>query len=450
MTSIKDANFYRDLKKEYPVIESGKGICIYDNQGKEYLDFGSGIGVATIGYSVAEIVRKMAKQMEKITFVYNGYFTNRPRMALSEKLLGLCPEEMSKVIFAGSGSEANEIAIKMARQYHCETGNPSKYKVISRQLSYHGNTLGSLSVSGRDSWRGPFLPYLYDFPRIAPPYCYRCPFGLEHPTCGVRCAGELEDAIKAEGEENVSAFIAEPIIGTTVAGATPPPEYYATVRSICDKYNVLFIADEVLTGLGRTGKNFGINHWDIVPDIITVAKGLSAGYAPLSAAIFHNRIFEAIAGGSRAHCQGFTYAGNPLSCAAGLAVLNYIESNGLIERSRIRGEYLRVRLETLREIDLVGDIRGKGLLQGIEFVKDKETKDPFPAAAGLTRRITEKALAMGLVLIAALGGCADGTNGDQVQLSPAFIITETEIDRAVEILAKAIVQAQEEVLNDLA
>ena len=448
MTESNDANFYRDVKRKYPVIESASGTRLYDSQGNEYLDFGSGISVTSIGCSVAEVTQQMAKQLEKTTFVYNGCFTTEPRIQLAGKVIEFCPKDLTKVIFANSGSEANEIAIKIARQYHRETGNESKYKVVSRQRSYHGNTMGSLSVSGRPSWREHFLPYMYDFPQIPPPYCYRCPFGLEYPACEVRCAHELGRVIVSEGPETISAFLAEPIIGTTVAGVTPPPEYYGIVRSICDRHNVLFIADEVITGLGRTGQNLGIDHWQVTPDIVTVAKGLAAGYAPLSAVIVRNTIFDAFVRGSGKHSQGFTYSGNPLSCTAGLAVLNYVQANGLVAAARERGEYLRQRLEELGDIGIVGDTRGKGLLQGIEFVADRETRAPFPSAVRLTERIVSKAFEMGLVLIAGLGGCADGASGDQVQISPALVISETEIDEAVDILRRAIEQSGEEISRE--
>ncbi len=445
MNKANDANFYRDLKKEYPVITSGKGVYLYDDKGNEYIDFGSGIGVTCIGYSVSEVTKQMAKQLEKITFAYNGYFTNEPRIELSKKLIEFCPKEMAKIILTNSGSEANEVAIKIARQYHLETGNKSKYKIISRRRSYHGNTLGSLSMSGRPSWRKDFLPYMYDFPQIADPYCYRCPFGLAYPECGVKCAGDLEEAITSHGAENISAFIAEPIVGTTVTAVTPPPEYYDIIRNICDKYEVLFIADEVITGIGRTGKNFGMEHWQVTADIMVTSKGLAAGYAPLSAVIVRDKVFDTIAKGTGKHLQGFTYSGNPLSCTAGLAVLNYIEANNLVERAAKQGEYLCKQLERLRETGIVGDIRGRGLLVGIEFVADEQSKTPFPAEARLTERIVREAFEMGLVLIGGMFGCADGVNGDHLQLSPAFVITEKEIDKAVEIMHTAIEQSIKEI-----
>ncbi len=444
----QDANLYRDLQRTYPSIQSAAGVRLRDSNGKQYLDFGAGIAVTNIGYGVKEVLEAMQAQLAKTTYVYGGYFTNEPRIELSQKLLALSPEGMSRVIVACSGSEANEVAIKMARQYHCETGNSSKHRVISRRQSYHGNTLGSLSASGRPAWRSLFLPYMYDFPQISPPYCYRCAFAIEYPECRLRCAQELEEAIITAGKDTVSAFIAEPIIGTTVPGATPPAEYYPLIRSICDKYDVLFIADEVIMGLGRTGKNFGIDHWNVVPDIVTVAKGLGAGYCPVSAVILHERIHTALANGSQKHTQGFTYTGNPLSCAAGAAVLRYVEKHNLVEQARKRGEYLEDRLEALRDISIVGDVRGKGLFQGIEFVRDRADKTPFPVEAGLVKRIVGQALQMGLVLIEGMPGCVDGVRGDQIQISPAFVIDESDIDCAVDVMRQAIAIARDELSQE--
>lgn len=260
----------------------------------------------------------------------------------------------------------------------------------------------------------------------------------------MKCALELERAIEARGADTISAFIAEPIIGTTVAGVVPPPEYYRIIRETCDKYNVLFIADEVISGLGRTGENFAMNHWQIVPDITVIAKGLTAGYAPLSAVVVSRKVFEGIASGSGQHSQGFTYGSNPLSCAAGIAVLDYIQTHDLVRRSRELGEYMRCRLETLRETGIVGDIRGKGMLQGIEFVSDVEKKTPFPVSVRLTEQIVSRAMEMGLVLISGMAGCADGVNGDHIQISPAFVITEAQIDEAVEIIRTAISSSSRE------
>ena len=448
MDQDSDANFYRDLSREHPVVDRTEGVYVFDEDGRKWIDFGSGIGVTSIGGGVQPVIEKMVAQLERATFVFNGYFTNHPRIELARKLLELCAVDMGGVICANSGSEANEVAIKIARQYHYDAGNTEKFKVISRQKCYHGNTLGSLSVTDRPTWQSHFLPYLHDFPKISAPYCYRCPLKLEYPSCELQCAHELEDVIQKEGAEMVSAFIAEPVLGTTVAGATPPKEYYAIIRTICDKYNVLLIADEVITGLGRTGENFGLDHWGITPDILTVAKGLAAGYAPVSAAIVSKAIFDTIANASGGHTQGFTYSGNPLSCTAGLAVLEYMSENELIDQARATGEYLAKRLEELRDIDIVGDIRGCGMFYGIEFVRDRVKKNPFPAEVGLTRRIVERAYQNGLILIAGMPGCVDGVNGDQLQLSPALVFTQEEIDEALRRLRKSVESVRSELVEE--
>ena len=444
---MDNANFYRDGSREYPVIERNDGIYVQDDQGRTFIDFGSGIGVTHIGGSVREVVDRMKAQLDKATFVYNGVFTNGPSQNLAGKLLALAPPNMGGVIFASSGSEANEVAIKIARQYHVETGADSRYKVVARGQSYHGNTLMSLSVSDRPSWSGPFGPYLQNVPRISAPYCYRCPLKMEYPSCEVRCARELDELIEHEGPEAVSAFIAEPIMGTTVAGVVPPVEYYKIIRETCDRYGVLFIADEVITGMGRTGRNFGIDHWGVAPDIIVVAKGLAAGYAPLSAVLVSKKIVAAIREGSGNHMQGFTYSGNPLSCTAGLAVLEYVEEHDLIRLAAVRGEHLGRHLEALKGIPIVGDVRGRGMFHGIEFVRDRETKSPFPVETRLTQRIVDRAAELGLIVIAAMPGCADGVNGDQLQISPALVFSENDIDQAMAVLRRAIESVAAEVMS---
>jgi len=401
--------------------------------------------VTLIGGGVGDVVARMKRQLDRATFVYNGVFTNEPSLALARRLLEIAPAGMGGVVFASSGSEANEVAVKLARQYHVETGAASRTKVLARQRAFHGNTLMSLSLSDRPSWSDHFKPYLHDVPRISAPYCYRCPLKLAYPSCMMRCATELDDLITREGPETVSAFIAEPILGTSVAGVVPPPEYYPIIREACDRHGVLFIADEVISGLGRTGRRFGIDHWDVAPDIITVAKGLAAGYAPLSAVLVSERIITAIRAGSGRHTQGFTHSGNPLSCAAGLAVLEHVLDHGLIEKAAARGAHLAARLQTLRRIPIVGDVRGRGMFHGIEFVRDRERREPFAADRRVTQRIVSRAADLGLNLIAALPGCADGTNGDQIQISPALVFTEDQIDHGVDLLGRAI----EDVAADL-
>jgi len=348
---------------------------------------------------------------------------------------------LNKVWFSVSGTEANETAIKVARQYHMETGNASKYKVVSTWNSYHGHTLGSLSVSGHVAWRKPFIPYLSAFPHIFPANCYRCYYGKEYPECDIFCAYELEKVIKQEGEEYVSAVILEPIIAGTGGVVIPPPEYFKIIRSICNQYNIIMIMDEVFTGIGRTGKNFGINHWDVIPDIIGTAKGISGGYVPLAATIIHQKIYEKIYEGTGKFTHGLTFSGHPVSCAAGLATMNYLEENNLIERSASMGNYFLKKLSILKNFPMVGDIRGKGLFIGVEFVADKETKAPFDRKIDIAIRVFQKAFEKGLIVQPGFGGI-DGTLGDHILLTPPFIIKESEIDEITEILEETLSEIQ--------
>ncbi len=438
-----DRVFYRDLRKKYPIMVRAEGVRLYDDEGNQYLDFGSGIGVVNIGYNVPEINAAMIDQARKTTFVYSAPFTNEAQIRLSKKIIDMSPPGMSKVLLLSGGSLAVEAAIKLARQYHIERGQGSKYKIIARWSSYHGNTLGALSASGRPTWRTYFEPYLLNFPHIPPPYCYRCPYGREYPACAVACARELERVIRFEGPENVSAFIAEPIIGTSAPGVMPPPEYYATIRAICDQYDLLFISDEVITGFGRSGRNFGIEHWDILPDIIVAAKGVGGGYSPLAAVIISQGVYDAFEHGSGTHTQGFTYSGNPLSAAVGSAVLEYIENRDLVGRVAKMGPYLKERLEGLKDTGMVGDVRGLGFLQGVEFVQDSQSKAPFPKEMQLTSRIVAAALKRKLMIIGGMPGLVDADLGDHLQITPAFTITEEEIDTAIEIIRESILEVKQ-------
>jgi len=443
-TTGKNHVFYRDLEKEYPIIEKADGVYLYDEAGNRYLDFGSGIGVVNIGYSVPEINEAMAAQADQTSFVYTAPFTTKAQIKISKKIIDMSPEGMSKVLLVSGGSMAMESAIKLARQYHIERGNGSKYKIIARWTGYHGNTLGALSASGRSSWRAHFEPYLLNFPHIQPPYCYRCPFDKEYPDCNVKCAKELERVIRFEGPQNFSAFIAEPIIGTSAPGVTPPPEYYPIIREICDKYDILFISDEVITGFGRTGKNFGIEHYDTQPDMIVAGKGVGGGYTPLAVVIVSRNVFEAFKKGSGTHTQGFTYSGNPLSAAVGLALLEYIEKHGLVARVAETAGYLKKGLESLKDTGIVGDVRGVGFLQGIEFVRDMEKKTPFPKEANLTRRIVEAAFNRKLMIIGGMPGVVDNKSGDQLQITPSFTTTKEQIDTAIEIIRGSIIEVKKQ------
>jgi len=439
------AQVFRDFKRTYPVITRGKGVFLYDKAGREYLDAVGGIAVVNVGHGVPEIITAMTEQAQRVAFVHGGSFANEPAMALAQELATWTPTGLRHVMLLAGGSEATETAMKLARQYHVERGKAGKYRVISRWISYHGNTIGALSMSGRTAWRGEFVPYLQNFPKIHPPYCYRCPYGKTYPSCQIACADDLERVIRLEGPDSIAAFIAEPVIGTSATGVTPPPEYYPRIREICDTYDVLFIADEVITGVGRTGKNFGIEHWGVIPDIITTGKALSSGYAPLAAVILRDRVYDAIAAGSGRTTQGFTYSGHPLSAAVGLAVLRYLKAHDLVANASRIGRLLLQRLETLKRFPIVGDVRGTGLILGVEFVADQATKRPFPPSAGVTSRIVDATLEEGVVVVPGMSGMIDGVAGDHIQISPPYIFTEANVEQLVGALEKAIQNVMREV-----
>ncbi len=432
-TGMKDHVFYRNSREIYPTADHGEGIYIYDTTGKRYIDGSGGAAVVGIGHGVKEITEAMVRQAEKISFSHSSQFTSRPSIDLAEKLIKLAPPGLNKVYFLSGGSEAVETAVKMARQYQVERGKIEKYKVISRWTSYHGNTLGALALSGHSGRRKIYMPLLPHTPHIQPAYCYRCPFGLQPESCALECASDLEKTILYEGPDSVSAFIAEPMVGATAAALIPREGYYQRIREICDRYDVLFIADEVMTGMGRTGKNFGIDHWNVAPDMIVAAKGLSSGYTPIAAVMAKENIHQAIQQGSGAFVHGHTYSQNPLSAAIALAAVEYLLKNDLISRSAQRGAYFLRALQNLRCHKMVGDIRGKGLFAGIEFVKNQTTKEPFDPKLKLNVSIGNRAFEKGLITYPG-GGGADGIRGDHLLLAPPFIITEKQIDDLVSIL----------------
>lgn len=427
------------LQKEYPVAERADGIYIYDKYGNAYIDCAAGIAVVNIGHSVKSVVDAIARQASKLSFVFSGSFSNEPRIRLAEQIIAMSPPHMDKVFFCSGGSEAMESLIKIARQYQIECGRPSKYKIISRWQSYHGNTIATLAVGGRPSWRAKYDDYLPNMRHIAPCNCYHCPYKLSYPSCGLPCAWELERVIRYEGADTVAAFIIEPITGTTAAAIAPPPEYMQIVRDICDKYDIVFGIDEVITGFGRTGKNFAIDHFGIVPDLIGVAKGLGSGYVPIGGVIVHKKIVDAIAQGSGELTHNFTFSGNPLACAAASAVLDYISANDLVTRSAAMGKVFLAKLQTLSDLPSVGDVRGTGLMLAVEFVQDKKLHTPYPAGTKFSARVAEYCLQNGVIVTAGLEGAADGICGDAMQIAPPFIITEEEMDIVVDTLRKGII-----------
>jgi adenosylmethionine-8-amino-7-oxononanoate aminotransferase len=422
------------LDETYPVIDYGKGIHLFDMDGKKYLDAASGAVTANIGHGVSEIIEAMNEQAKKVSFVYRSQFTSEAAEDLAKKMSGMLSGDLNWCFFVNSGSEATETAMKMAIQYWQEKGVQTKTKVLSRWVSYHGITLGALSMSGHSGRRARFVPLLEDFPVINPPYCYRCPYNLEAPNCGYLCAHELETAIKRIGAEQIAAFIAEPVIGAAGGAITPPKDYYMVIKKICEEHDILFIADEVMTGCGRTGTMLACEQWGISPDIVALGKGMGAGYAPIAAAIATEKVIEPILAGTKLVMSGHTLSANPQACAAALAVLQYLEQNNIIQEVESKGVYLQDQLEKLKALfPFIGDVRGKGLLLGIEFVQDFDSKTPFPRNARITQRIVELAKEKGLLVYPA-GAGIDGINGDSIIISPPLTITKIEMDELVHLL----------------
>jgi adenosylmethionine-8-amino-7-oxononanoate aminotransferase len=426
------------LGNDYPVISYGKGIYLYDKQGKQYIDGSSGAITANIGHGVEEIAEAMWNQAKHVSFVYRSQFTSDAAEYLAEKLADYAPGDLNSVFFVNSGSEATETALKIAIQYFQEQGIHTKNKVLSRWTSYHGITLGALSMSGHPLRRQRFTDLLEDFPVAPAPYCYQCPLKDSYPGCGVRCADDLETIIQSIGPEQIAAFIAEPVIGASGGAIVPPDEYFSKIRAICDKYNILLIVDEVMTGMGRTGKMFAMNHWDVIPDIIALGKGMSAGYTPMAATIVSDRVMKEIENGSKIVMGGHTFSANPQSSAACLAVLQYMEKNNIQENAATVGEYLLNCLQRMQwKHSIIGDIRGKGLLCGVEFVKDPITREPFEMSSKVTDRLLSICFEKGLLVYPAVGGVT-GFSGDSILVSPPLTITKEQVNDLIDILDQSI------------
>lgn len=431
--------FYRNLHYSYPLITKGQGAYLFDHDGKQYLDASGGAAVVNIGHGLKEMAEALHIQARKAGYLNGMQFTHAPVETLAQNISDFLPFRDGKVYFLTSGSEAIEASIKLARQYWVEQGQPSKYRVISRLPSYHGNTLAALSLSAREHYKKIFQPMLIESLMIPAPYCYRCFWKEIYPSCKVKCAYELERSIKKLGENNVSAFLTEVVGGASLGAAIPPPEYFQVIRKICDDYGVLLIADEVLTGAGRTGKWLACHHFDLVPDIIVMGKGLTSGYFPLSAVAVRNIITDLIYDKGKSFLHAQTFAHHPIGCAAGIVTLRYIKNHDLLERCSEMGSSLFKELSTLRSHPHVGDIRGKGLLIGIEFVQEKEKKNPFPREVRYVENFIHKAIKKGLVLWANIGH-ADGVNGDLILLAPPFIIGQDEISQILDILRETLLE----------
>lgn len=422
------AVFYRDLATAPLSIVRGEGSYLEDSAGRRFLDASASAGVVGIGHGRTEIWDALARAGDTVTFVYNATFTHPWQEELASRIIAMAPANMAGVYFTSGGSEANESAWKLARQYFVERGKPQKYKAVARWLSYHGVTLGTLSLSGRTSWREIYAPLLLPVARVAPPYEYRCKI-CGAGGCTLACADDLERTILMEGPETVAAFFAEPIVGTTAAGLTPNPGYYRRIREICDRYDVLFVADEVLCGYGRTGHPFAISAWDVSPDIVTLGKAIGSGYAPLGAMVVSDNIREVFAAGTGRFVHGLTYSGAPISCFVGNRVHEIMLREGLFSRGAEIGGYLEAGLRALAmRHEAIGDIRGRGLLWGVEFVEDRKSRKPFDPALGFTGKIVDYLRRNGILVAAGIPGMNYGQGGDHIQISPPFTISENEID----------------------
>jgi adenosylmethionine-8-amino-7-oxononanoate aminotransferase len=433
----ESTNLFAREFAEMPEIVRGEGAYVYDANGNEYLDAVGGNQCSNIGHGVTEVADAAAAQIEDLEYTSSILFVNDRSQAFAERMASFLPEGFEHTWMVSGGSEANESAIKMAREYHRETGHPEKTMVIGRRLSFHGNTLGTLGAAGIAARREPFVPMFEDWPTAPAAYPYRCRFCDDEATCrehGTECAKELETVIRDAGPEHVAAFIAEPLVGAANAAAVPGEEYFRVVREICDEYDVLFIADEVMSGMGRTGENFALEHWDVLPDIFVSAKGMSAGYTPLGGTMPHERIVDVFADKEGGFTHGHTYSFNPTSSAIASAVLDYMDEHDIVANAREVGAHVRDRFEEFYEYEFVGDVRGKGLMLGVEFVGDRETKEPLPnGGPGFREELLYTALEHGVTVYPG-GGSVDGEHGDHVLITPPLTITRAEADEMVDRL----------------
>jgi len=434
--------FHRVLGRKLPIAKEGQGAFIVDEKGRRYLDASGGAVVVNLGHARQEIAQAVSDQLRSGYYYHPTMFSSDAVETLADKLADHAPVGISRFYFMTSGSEAVETAIKLARQFHVSNGEESRYKLISRWRSYHGLTLGALAATGRTSLRAPFLPTFLDVLHIPPPYCLRCFYGLEPTSCRLRCAMALEELIFDQGAKSVSAFIGETVSGASLAVCPPPAGYWPLVREICDRHGVLLIHDEVMSGMGRTGRWFASEYYDVNPDIVTLGKGLSGGALPLSAVGTTEEIYQTLAdkGG---FMHGGTFSHHPVGAAAGVAAIGIIESEGLVERAEKMGALLGEKLcSALDDSPFVGDIRGLGMLWGVELVADKKTLTPFPRSEKVTERLWDNLFQQGVILYKSLA--LAGADGDGLVVAPPFIITEQEIDT----VAMAVRQAIDKELGD--
>ena len=434
--------FPRNNNKTVPLAVSGEGCFLIDADGSRYFDGSGGAAISSLGHSNASVVAAVQDQVSKLAFAHTSFFTSEPAEELADLLIKNAPGLLDKVYFVSGGSEAIEAAMKLARQYHIENGQPERRHFISRRQSYHGNTLGALAAGGNEWRRQQFSPLLFNVSHIAPCYEY-VDKNLNESSFdyGQRVAQELEDKILQLGPKTVIAFMAEPVVGATLGAVPAVKGYFGRIREICDKYGVLLILDEVMCGMGRTGHLFACEADTVIPDILCVAKGLGAGYQPIGAMLCSASVYRAIDCGTGFFQHGHSYLCHPVAAAAALAVVKELLEKNLIDRSKVMGDRLETALfSKLGQHPHVGDIRGRGLFRGVELVDNLETKAPFDPSRGIAAKVKAAAFDLGL-LCYPMSGTRDGRHGDHVLLAPPFILEDAHIDLIVDTLSKAIDKA---------
>ena len=433
------------INPDFPRIRHAYDEFLVTEDGRELVDAAAGAAVVNLGHSVPGVEDVASTQLSELSYLSLSHFSHEAPEELARTLASTAPGDLNAAFFVNSGSEANEMAFKLARAYHRETGNPHKTTIVGRWQSYHGATLGALSASGNTSRRSEYEPLLNGWPHVPPAYPYRWTYDGTPEEQAVAAARELETTIKQEGPETVAAFVAEPVSGASIPAAHPHPAYFEEVRRICDEYDVLFIADEVMTGFGRTGPMFAVERFDVVPDMMTLGKGMSGGYTPISATMVRDRIASEFENGSeRSFSHGHTFGGNPLSTAITAHVVDQY-SDSVLETGRERGEQLATKLEPLCDHPIVGDLRQVGAMIGIEFVADPETKEPFDPDLNVNGRVYDRALDRGVYTYPG-SGSVDGVEGDHLMLSPPLTIGEDAIDT----VATAVLEAVDEVEDTVA
>ncbi|MEX2501089.1 MAG: aminotransferase class III-fold pyridoxal phosphate-dependent enzyme [Trueperaceae bacterium] len=437
MATVANPLFYQ-TRDALPTVQHAEGVWLTDEDGERWLDGCSGAITVNVGHGHPKVLAALEDQARRVTFAYRTQFENRPAIDLANALVAQLSAGLDRIFFVSGGSEAIETSYKLARSYHAARGDTDRYRIVSRFPSYHGSTLGALATTGYRPLTEGYAPMMVEPNHVSAPFCYRCPFGLTYPSCGLACAEDFERAVQALDPSTVAAFVIEPIGGASTGAIVPPPGYFEVVHRVACEHGILVIYDEVMTGAGRTGAFCAYQHWEgeAVPDVLALSKGLGSGYAPLGAVACRDRVAETVLdAGSFPH--GFTYAGNPLACAVGLAVLNVLEEENLIERAARVGSELGWRLQELAtRHPTIGDVRGMGMLWGLEFVHDRATRAPFDLDRNVAQRVTLAAARERLLVYPRRGG--GGLSGDHVLIAPPLTIEESEIDQLIQRLDRAL------------